>query len=125
MKTGVAPAVFLSSTDLAFVEALNQAVAVKGEDYIRPAYTGCVYTDEAGAPSCILGWAYHIMTGQTMSTNWNLRFSQEYKFYPALRELTQPVITSAEFAQTLQDKGSPWGYVLDKFSQRLRFILEG
>ena len=108
--------------DEAFIQAMKDAVAERGEDFTYPDEwrvtdsgfdNACVYTLEDGTPACIIGLAIYKMLG-TPYTGYNAGA------YGVLGDLYGGRISirlrdAAQSAQALQDKGASWGRVLEQF----------
>lgn len=117
-------------TDSDFIEAMEKAVALRGEDYIYPKNlpgwqdcTGsCVYSLKDGTPACIVGVALSLIDPDLVPAyGWNDNFSSSA--VEVLEELnasgktdfSEAVMNAAMWAQQDQDRGLPWGESLHTF----------
>lgn len=122
------------------VETLEAIVAEKGEDYVYEYVTvedeygvefqvnDCTYTDQAGAPSCIVG---HVLARLTPDKLERVREAEwpETEQGPVprcvsdlfhagyLEDYTSEAIKYLRYAQAMQDGGAPWGDVIEEIKQ--------
>lgn len=124
-------------TDAQFIEAMDKAVKLRGEDYVYPSgvqddmHSGaeCVYTSRSGESACIIGTALNLIEPGLAPTYEEQYRDKSYRYNVAgdwsagsvLLELgvSQRVRAAAASAQFRQDMGFSWGAALDLFKSGL------
>lgn len=113
-------------------QAIRQAVEEKGRDFIYEDYLGrsgglatCTYSDQAGAPSCIVGHVIRTLSPKEFTTlhvrEWATDADEpsSWSADDALDMAHLDVPERAELAlvaaQKAQDSGYPWGSALDLY----------
>lgn len=107
------------------LEALRQAVALKGENYVYeyPTYEGgeptaeCVYIDPStGGPSCVVAYALDVLRPDIWKASpvvQGNRTANEFTDYREnVLEVTVEAATVARAAQRVQDNEKPWSEAL-------------
>lgn len=104
-----------------FTQAMEQAVAERGRDYLYPEDdkqgSVCQYKTKNGKPSCIIGAALHILNPDFVPARGSS--------LPASAVLTElgvdddRLLHAAQTAQSEQDQDMTWGFALDKFKEDL------
>lgn len=110
-----------------FMEAMEAAVAERGEDYIYPKFEGeaddyhdsnglCRYSLEDGTPACIIGEVLNRLNPEWLPPHDLIRGATSVlsdigpeAFY---RRDYGRIVTAATEAQSSQDRGNTWGDAL-------------
>lgn len=94
-----------------FTKAMEDAVALKGEDfvYLKEEWAACVY-EEAGKPSCLLGHALYNLGLPFPERNINIQ-----AVLVANYDVPRNLRLAAAEAQRDQDRGETWGNALSSF----------
>lgn len=100
------------------LQALRDAVALKGADYVDPNAAGpaeCLYGNSDGSPACIVGHVLHAWGMNLDDLAGDVHDLTTGGTYPevaaALRE--GPVVDILLEAQMIQDAGRTWGSALE------------
>lgn len=127
-------------TDEKVIETLEAIVAEKGEDYVYEyvtveteyggelQVTDCTYTDQAGAPSCIVGHVFARLTPKLLErvrevewdegAQWPMsRAVTELRWEGYLEDYTGEAFEYLRQAQYMQDGGDPWGDVIEEIKE--------
>lgn len=102
-------------TDQQVTEALHAAVMLKGADYVyrQPSELGCVYADEDGSPSCLVGHVIHALNPEgfkrflampSLNTYWFGALSDVHDF-----GFSEKQTEALGYAQDAQDGMETWG----------------
>jgi hypothetical protein len=99
------------------IELLQQAVLVKGDDYVDPRSSneeeGCLYFEKSGAPSCIVGHVLYDLGIRKLYNNGEVSdiidIDDSDNYFIGNHEFTPEAIDALSVAQMTQDHGYSWG----------------
>lgn len=135
----------LTDDDRKFIDAMDAAVAERGEDWVYPLpardpdaiagvvadgwhvpnTTTCVYMTDEGDPACLIGLALYKINPDLVP-NYDASSSEydmdAFSVLARLSEagdlkLSERTMSAAYAAQRLQDDGAPWGQAIAKFDE--------
>lgn len=114
-------------TRASFTAAMEAAVAERGADYVytytKNIFNRCEYTEEDGAPGCIIGLALAKL-GYTGENTRTLAYGCGLGAVQALLRLgvhDERLRAAAELAQRAQDGGEDWGAALATYHRVLAY----
>lgn len=107
-------------------KALEEIVAEYGEDYIYPGSSnpkqGCIYRDEYGQPSCIVGHVLSRLEPEAFESISAVENPLRLDAIGARRVLDKQILEDAlNHLQSAQDAGETWGAAFRSY----KYFLEG
>lgn len=116
-----------------YTAAMERAVEKMGEDYVHPKTNLCVYFNDDGSPSCILGHVFAdlgLIRAEELSYEGNSKKLRGLvrgnpkatmnMLFPGLSgKHYHALFTSLSLAQDMQDAGDTWGLVLKRYKESL------
>lgn len=135
----------LTDDDRKFIDAMHEAVAERGEDWVYPLperdpdarngivadgwhvpnSTTCVYMTDEGDPACLIGLALYKINPDLVP-NYDASSSGDdmdaWSVLVCIGEegslnLSGRIVSAANTAQRAQDDGAPWGEAIRKFDE--------
>lgn len=122
-------------TEEQFTQAMRDAVAERGEDWVYPQLPNddsdrtddwhevgsCIYVHADGTPACLIGLALSKIDPALLPTRAEVEPACNF----LVGVVPESVRYAAQAAQNAQDCGEPWGEALRSYESRLAYWEQG